>query len=107
MKAMTRTKPTNRTAPRSVEGLTGLDDVLKQEGTLAEFEAVAIKEVLAWQIAQAMKAQHISQRTLASRMGTSRTQISRLLDPTDGNVTITTLQRAAREVGRSLRLELV
>ena len=40
-------------------------------------------------------------------MGTSRSQVSRLLDPKDGNVTIATLQRAAREVGRSLRLELI
>ena len=54
-----------------------------------------------------MKSQHISQRALAIRMGTSRTQVSRLLDPKDGNVTIATLQRAAREVGRSLRLELI
>ncbi len=40
-------------------------------------------------------------------MGTSRSQIRRLLDPKDGNVTLTTLQRAAKMVGRSLRLELV
>ena len=92
---------------RSTAGFTSLDDILAAEGTLAEFEAVAIKEVLAWQIAQAMKERHISQRALATRMGTSRTQISRLLDPKNGNVTIATLQRAAREVGRSLRLELV
>src|SRR5688572_12280596 len=87
--------------PRSTAGFTSLDDVLAGEGTLAEFEAVAIKEVLAWQIAEAMKERHTSQRAVAIRMGTSRTQISRLLDPKDGNVTITTLQRAAREVGRS------
>ena len=54
-----------------------------------------------------MKANHISQRQLAERMGTSRTQVSRLLDPRNGNVTIATLQRAAKEVGRTLRLELV
>lgn len=97
----------SKKTPRSTAGLTTLDDVLAGEGTLAEFQAVAIKEVLAWQIAEAMKTQHISQRALATRMGTSRTQVSRLLDPKDGNVTIATLQRAAREVGRSLRLELV
>ena len=38
---------------RTVEDLT-LDDFLKEEGKLEEFEAVAIKEVLAWQIAEAM-----------------------------------------------------
>ena len=92
---------------RSTDKLTTLDDVLKEEGKLEEFEAVAIKEVLAWQIAKAMKQQNLSRKRLAERMGTSRSQISRLLDPKDGNVTIATLQRAAKIVGRSLRLELV
>jgi predicted XRE-type DNA-binding protein len=101
------TKMADKKKARSTAGLTTLDEVLAKEGTLAEFQAVAIKEVLAWQIAEAMKSQNISQRMLATRMGTSRTQVSRLLDPKDGNVTIATLQRAAREVGRSLRLELV
>jgi hypothetical protein len=40
-------------------------------------------------------------------MGTSRTQASRVLDPTDGNVTIETLQRAALVVGRKVQLQLV
>jgi transcriptional regulator with XRE-family HTH domain len=94
-------------ATRSAAGLTTLDDFLKGEGKREEFEAVAIKEVLAWQIAEAMKAQNLSRKRLAERMKTSRSQISRLLDPTDGNVTIATLQRAAKIVGRTLRLELV
>ena len=92
---------------RSTEELTTLDDFLKEEGKLEEFEAVAIKEVLAWQIADAMKAQNLSRKRLAERMNTSRSQVSRLLDPKDGNVTIATLQRAAKIVGRTLRLELV
>ncbi len=92
---------------RSTRGLTTLDHFLKDEGKLEEFEAVAIKEVLAWQIAEAMKLQNLSRKRLAERMKTSRSQIGRLLDPKDGNVTITTLQRAAKIVGRTLRLELV
>jgi transcriptional regulator with XRE-family HTH domain len=63
--------------------------------------------VLAWQIEQAMKAQNLSRKGLADRMGTSRSQISRLLDPKDGNVTLLTLQRAAEMIGRKVRLELV
>jgi antitoxin HicB len=92
---------------RSANELTTLDDFLKEEGKFEEFEAVAVKEVLAWQIAEAMKAQNLSRKRLAERMKTSRSQISRLLDPKDGNVTIATLQRAARIVGRTLRLELI
>jgi antitoxin HicB len=92
---------------RSTKELTTLDDFLKEEGKLEEFEAVAIKEALAWQIGEAMKAQNLSRKRLAERMKTSRSQISRLLDPKDGNVTIATLQRAAKMVGRTLKLELV
>ncbi len=93
--------------PRSTEGFTTLDSVLEAEGVRDAFQAVAIKEVLAWQIDKAMKEQKISRKRLAERMGTSRSQISRLLDPTDGNVTLVTLQRAAELLGRSVRLELV
>ena len=92
---------------RSTDDLTTLDDFLKEEGKLEEFEAVAIKEVLAWQIAEAMKTQKLSRTRLAERMQTSRSQIRRLLDPNDGNVTIATLQRAAKIVGRTLRIELL
>ncbi len=96
-----------QTIRRSTDKLTRLDAFLKEEGKLEEFEAVAIKEVLAWQIAEAMKAQNLSRKRLAERMNTSRSQISRLLDPKDGNVTLATLQRAAKIVGRTLKLELV
>ncbi|MDQ2079860.1 Fis family transcriptional regulator [Xanthobacteraceae bacterium Astr-EGSB] len=100
-------KKTDAKPRRTVAGLTTLDEFLASEGKREEFEAVAIKEVLAWQIVEAMKAQKISRKSLAERMKTSRSQISRLLDPKDGNVTIATLQRAAKMVGRTLRLELV
>ncbi len=94
-------------APRAAGKLSTLDDLLKKDGKLEEFQAVAIKEVLAWQLAEAMKQQKISRNRLAERMKTSRSQVSRLLDPKDGNVTLATLQRAAKMVGRSLRLDLV
>jgi antitoxin HicB len=93
--------------PRSIEGLTTLDDFLESEGTREGFQAVAIKEVLSWEITEAMKAQGLSRKRLAERMGTSRSQVSRLLDPKDGNVTLVTLQRAAELLGRKVRLELV
>jgi antitoxin HicB len=93
--------------PRSVAGFTSLDEFLDEEGKREEFQAIAIKEVLAWQIAEAMRAQGLSRKRLAERMGTSRSQVSRLLDPKDGNVTLLTLQRAAALLGRKVNLELV
>jgi antitoxin HicB len=92
---------------RSAEGFSTLDDLLGEEGVREDFQAVAVKEVLAFQIEEAMKAQKLSRRRLAERMGTSRSQISRLLDPKDGNVTLATLQRAAEMLGRKVRLDLI
>ena len=100
-------KSRTRKGARSVADLSTLDSFLKGQGKFEEFQATAIKEVLAWQILEAMKAKNITRKGLAEKMKTSRSQISRLLDPKDGNVTLSTLQRAAKMVGRSLRLELV
>src|SRR3954467_5340889 len=66
------TKARKRKAPRSSAEFSTLDDFLKGEGKLEEFQAIAIKEVLAWQIAEAMKAKNISRSNLATRMKTSR-----------------------------------
>ena len=93
--------------PRSTERFTTLDEVLDQDGIREAFQAVAIKEVLAWQIEETMKAQGLSRNAMAKRMHTSRSQISRLLDPADGNVTLVTLQRAAELLGRKVRLDLI
>ena len=84
-----------------------LDSFLESEGTLSEFQAKAIKEVIAWQLAAAMQERKLTKTKLAQLMQTSRTQINRVLDPEDGNVTIETLQRAAALVGRRVQLELV
>jgi hypothetical protein len=101
------TMKTKKKTPRSAAKLSTLDDFLEVEGKREDFEAIAIKEVLAWQIAEAMRKSNISRTRLAQRMKTSRSQVGRLLDPKDGNVTLATLQRAASIVGRKLRLELV
>ena len=84
-----------------------LDAFLAEEGILEETQNLAIKEVLAWQIQQAMTARKLSRNRMAQAMGTSRSQIGRLLDPKDGNVTLATLQRAAKIVGRKVRVEFV
>lgn len=93
--------------PRSTKGFSTLDALLNEQGTREAFQAIAIKEVLAWQIEQTMKTQKLSRKRLAEQMGTSRSQISRLLDPADGNVTLATLQRAAEVLGCKVRVDLV
>ncbi len=83
-----------------------LDDFLKDEGILEEAQTQAIKEVVAWQLAEAMKARGVSKAAMAKLLHTSRTQVNRLLDP-NSDVTLSSLQRAAELVGRQVRLELV
>jgi antitoxin HicB len=83
-----------------------LDDFLKEEGILEELQVQAIKEVVAWQLEEAMKQRKVSKAGLAKMLRTSRTQVNRLLDPSS-DVTLSSLQRAAALVGRQVRLELV
>lgn len=71
-----------------------------------EVQVQAIKEVIAWQLEQAMKKKQVSKARLAKLLRTSRTQVNRLLDP-QTDVTLSSLQRAAALVGRQVRLELV
>ena len=82
------------------------DDFLKQEGLYEEVTAGAVKRVLTRQITEAMKAADISKSEMARRMRTSRSQLDRLLDPANTKIRLDTLFKAARAVGRSVRLEL-
>lgn len=84
-----------------------LDDFLREEGLLEEARAVAIKEAVAFQVQQAMEAGNISKVEMARRMKTSRAALDRFLAPGDASVTLQTLSRAARAIGRDLRIELV
>ena len=84
-----------------------LDDFLKEEGILDQTRAMALKEVIAWQVQQAMRRKKISKVEMARRMNTSRAALDRLLDPGNASVTLQTLCRAAQAVGRDLRIELV
>jgi len=83
-----------------------LDEFLKDEEMFEELQAQAIKEVIAWQLAEAMRKKKISKVRMAALLKTSRTQVDRLLNPKT-DVTLSSLQRAAAMVGRRIRIELV
>jgi antitoxin HicB len=83
-----------------------IDDFLKKEGIFEEAQAQAVKEVVAWQLAKAMKKQKISKNKMAVRLKTSRSQVDRLLDPKN-DITLSSLQRAAAIVGRRVSIQLV
>lgn len=80
---------------------------LDENGLREEVTAAAIKAVIAAQIGEEMQRQRVSKVEMAERMQTSRSQLDRLLDPDHGGVTLETLMRAAKVIGRELRLELV
>ncbi len=80
---------------------------LDEKGLREEATAAAIKAVIADQIAAAMKERGLSKTRMAELMQTSRAQLDRLLDPDNKGTTLETLMRAAKAVGRELRLELV
>jgi hypothetical protein len=76
------------------------DSLLEEEGIREEVEAVAIKRVLAWQLEQAMQEQQKTKQAMAKQLHTSRSQLDRLLDPRNVSVTLDTITRAARALGK-------
>ena len=82
----------------------GFDAFLEEEGLRDDVEAVALKRVLIWHLEQQMQAQRLTKTALAARLGTSRTQLGRLLDPENASVQLDTMARAARAVGLRLKI---
>ena len=86
-----------------------IDDFLKKENIFEEAQAQAVKEVVAWQLAKAMKKKKkkkISKARMAVLLKTSRSQVDRILDP-KRDITLSSLQRAAALVGQRVVVELV
>jgi hypothetical protein len=90
-------KKTSETAMSKKHMGSSIDDFLKEEGIFEETQAQAVKEVVAWQLAEPMKKQKISKNKMAVLLKTSRTQVDRLLDPKN-DITLSSLQRAAAMV---------
>lgn len=84
----------------------GFDDFLQEEGLLEESSAVALKRVIAWQLANAMKAQGVSKSAMATRMRTSRSQLDRVLGGEGSGMTLETLSRALDALGLRVTLEV-
>jgi antitoxin HicB len=96
--------PKSRKNPH--EGST-FSSFLDEMGIRDEVESYAVKSVLAWQFQEAMKARKMSKKKMAEQLRTSRTQVDRLLDPRNDAVSLRTLDRAARAIGKRVRLNLV
>ena len=82
-------------------------DFLEADGTLEEVEAAALKRAIALKVADLMEQQDLNRTTMAAEMRTSRAAINRILDPENTSVTLTTLSKVARSLGRKLKIDLV
>ena len=84
-----------------------LDELLDEDDLLTTANEIAIKRVIAWQLQQEIEAKHMTKTAVAKAMGTSRAAVDRLLDPENTSVTLNTLDRAARILGKRVNIELV
>lgn len=82
------------------------DDFLAAEGILEEAEAVAKKRVFAFQLEQKRQALNLQKQALAKRMGTSRAQVDRILDPENDSLTFKSMVKAASALGLELNISL-
>jgi predicted XRE-type DNA-binding protein len=82
------------------------DDFLREQAIFDAVQAAAVKRALAEAVAEAMEEAKISKVEMARRMGTSRSQLDRVLDPAYTAVQLDTLIKAASAVGRDLRISL-
>lgn len=83
------------------------DEFLKEEDIFEEVNNNAIKKVIAYQIAQEMKQQNITQTELAKMMNTRRTVIRKLLNPENNSLTLQSLQSIANALGKRLSINLI
>jgi antitoxin HicB len=67
--------------------------------------AIAVKRELATEIERCMRSEGLSKPRMARRMGTSRSQLDRVLDPKCTAIQLDTLVKAAMAVGRNLEIQ--
>jgi DNA-binding Xre family transcriptional regulator len=81
-------------------------DFLDEQGILGEVEARALKQALSLQLDRLLKEQELTKTQMAARMKTSRAAVDRLLDASNASVTLNTLGKAARALGRKVKIVL-
>ncbi|MFT5370187.1 MAG: antitoxin HicB [Candidatus Latescibacterota bacterium] len=82
------------------------DAFLEEEGLLEDVSARAQKRLIALQIEDIIKVTNLSKTKIAENMNTDTIQLDHLLDPENTSITLESLDRLARAVGKKLRIEL-
>ena len=83
------------------------DAFLTEEGIYDEAQAIAVKRVLAHELEAGMQKAQLTKTAMAKRMGTTRAQLDRLLNPDNPATTLQTLVKAAGAVGKRVKISLV
>lgn len=83
------------------------DDFLEEENILAQSDATAIKRVIAFEVEKSMEEEHITKTEMAKRMGTSRSSLTRLLDPLNNSITLATIETALAAIGKRVQIQIV
>ena len=83
------------------------DKFLEEENLLTDTTAEALKRVLAWQIKHFLEINHLNKKIFAERMKTSRSQLDRLLDPENTNISLKTLVSTAKAMGKHIEIRIV
>ena len=83
------------------------DDFLEEENILAESDAIAIKRVVAFEVQKSMEEEHITKTEMAKRMNTSRSSLTRLLDPLNNSITLATIETALAAIGKIVQIQIV
>lgn len=93
-------------AKRNVHTGSKFDDFLKNEGIFEEVQAKALKRALAEQLEESMQAAKLTKLDMARKMATSRSQLDRVLDPSNVSVQLDTLIKAARALGKEIEIKI-
>ncbi|MEF3697478.1 Fis family transcriptional regulator [Desulfolutivibrio sp.] len=81
------------------------DDFLRQDGAYEDCQAAAIKKVIAWQLRSFMEVEKVTKMDLARRMGTSRSFVDKILDASNTSITLATILKVGRIIGKPVRIE--
>ncbi len=83
------------------------DELLQEDGILADVESIAVKRVISYQLEQEMSIQNITKTKMAEMMNTSRAVVNRLLNPEHTSLTLNTLETATHVLGKRLNISIV
>ena len=82
------------------------DEFLKEEGIFDEVQARALKRAITEQLEESMEVAKLTKIEMARKMATSRSQLDRVLDPSNVSVQLDTLIKAARAVGKEVEIKI-